>query len=305
MAENERKSAGDSNRITREYFDSILLETRLMGPTVPSTEFRLFGETFATPIMTAALSHLGGTRKEGMAETARGAHAAGAVHWAGMGDGAELEAMIATGARTVKIIKPYEDNDEIFAKIAHAEASGAFAVGMDIDHWFSATGGHDTVLGRAMRPKSPAEIRSFIESTRLPFVVKGVLSERDAAACLEAGAGGIVVSHHHGIMPFSAPPLTVLPGIARLIAGRIPIFVDCGFESGMDAFKALALGATAVSVGRAVMGPLKERGADGVRDKLLEMTGELAGAMARTGAATLDGIDPSALWRDGKRLVRP
>lgn len=305
MTENERRNAGDSNRITREYFDSILLETRLVDSGVPSTEFRLFGETFATPIMTAALSHLGGTREDGMAETARGAYSAGAVHWAGMGDKAELEAMVATGARTIKIVKPYENNDEIFEKIAHAEACGAFAVGMDIDHWFSSTGGYDTVLGHPMRPKSLAELGSFMKSTRLPFIVKGVLSERDAAACLEAGAGGIVVSHHHGIMPYSVPPLMVLPGIARIIAGKIPIFVDCGLESGMDAFKALALGASAVSVGRAVMGPLKERGADGVRDKILEMTGELAGAMARTGASGLSKIDSSALWRDGKRMARP
>jgi isopentenyl diphosphate isomerase/L-lactate dehydrogenase-like FMN-dependent dehydrogenase len=300
----ERARAGDSNRITRDYFDSLLVEMRHIGAVIPSTKLELYGETFDTPIMTAALSHLDGTRKNGMAEMARGAKGANAVHWVGMGTEEELDAVVATGARTVKIIKPHVDNDIIFRKIEHAKKCGAFAVGMDIDHAFDSNGLYDLVLGHAVKSKTFEELKSFIACTDLPFIVKGVLSERDALLCLEAGARGIVVSHHHGIMDFAVPPLMALPLIAKAIAGRIPIFVDCGVESGMDAFKALALGATAVSVGRSLMVPLRESGDEGVTSALIGLTERLAGAMARTCSPDLKHIDPALIWhKDSGRRV--
>jgi len=300
----ERIKMGDSNRITREYFDSLLVEMRHIGAVIPSTKLELFGETFDTPVMTAALSHLEGTRKNGMPEMAKGAKDANAVHWVGMGSKEELEAVTATGARTIKIIKPYSDNDVIFEKIKHAQKCGVLAVGMDLDHTFDSNGHYDVVTGYKQSAKTIDELKSFITSTNLPFVIKGVLSERDAKLCLELGVKGIVVSHHHGIMDYAVPPLMALPGIAKVIAGRIPIFVDCGIESGMDVFKALALGAAAVSVGRHLMTPLKEKGAEGVTDEIISMTQKLAGVMARTASSDLKHIDPEVIWHkdNGKRI---
>jgi 4-hydroxymandelate oxidase len=302
--ERDRARAGDSNRITREYFDSLLVEMRHVGAVIPSTRLELYGESFDTPIMTAALSHLDETRSGGMVAMARGAKNANAVHWVGMGSEAELEAVVATGARTVKVIKPHADDELVFRKIEHAKKCGVLAVGMDLDHAFDANGRYDLVLGHAVASKTFDELKAFINSTDLPFIVKGVLSERDALLCLEAGARGIVVSHHHGIMDFAVPPLMALPGIAKAVAGRMPIFVDCGVESGMDAFKALALGATAVSVGRGLMGPLRESGDEGVTSAIIGMTERLAGAMARTASPDIAHIDPSVIWRkDGGRRV--
>jgi len=77
----------------------------------------------------------------------------------------------------------------------------------------------------------------------LPFIIKGVMSAQDAMKSVEAGAGGIVVSHHHAIMDYSKPPLLVLPEILRVVDGKILVFADCGIGSGMDVFKALAVGA--------------------------------------------------------------
>lgn len=147
-----------------------------------------------------------------------------------------------------------------------------------------------------MRPKSLEEIKEFIRAAEIPFVIKGVLSEQDAYKALEAGAKGIVVSHHHGIMEYAVPPLRILPAISKVIGGEIPIFVDCGIMSGMDAFKALALGATAVCAGRVIMNPLKENGAEGVRDAVLRMTDELKGVMAKTGCYDLEHMDASVIW---------
>lgn len=291
-------NASDANQITREFFDSLLIEMRHIDSVIPSTKLELYGETFDTPVMMAALSHLDNVRKHGMAEMAKGACAANAVNWAGMGDEVGLEEITATGARTIKVIKPYADNDYIFSRIEHAEKCGVLAVGMDLDHSFNAKGQYDNVHGLQMAPKSLTEIKEFVRATKLPFVIKGVLSEQDTYKCLEAGARGIVVSHHHGIMNYAIPPLMILPKIAAIINHRIPIFVDCGVASGMDVFKALALGADAVSAGRIIMGPLGADGAQGVKNLILNMTEELAGAMARTGSKDISHIDSSVIWNN-------
>lgn len=293
----ENNKAGDSNQITREYFDSLLIEMRHIDSVIPSTKLELYEETFDTPIMTAALSHLDNCRPNGMVEMAKGALAANAVMWTGMGEEAELEAITATGARTIKIIKPHSDNNIIFRKIEHAEQCGVMALGMDIDHSFNNKGKQDTVLGLPMSPKTLDEIKSFVRATKLPFIIKGVLSEQDAYKCMEAGVKGIVVSHHHGIQNFAVPPLMILPKILKVIERNIPIFVDCGVSSGMDVFKALALGATAVSVGRVIMNPLADEGANGVQKKIQEMTQELSGAMARTCSGDIMNIDSSLIWK--------
>lgn len=295
MGENKSRP-WDSNEITRQYFDSLLVEMRHIDAVLPSTKLKLYGETFDTPIMMAALSHLDSVRENGMVEMAKGALMANAVNWAGMGDEAEIKDITSTGARTINIIKPYADDDYIIKRLKHAESCGVMAVGMDLDHAFAANGKYDVVLGQQMAPKSLAQIKEFASVTKLPFIIKGVLSEQDAYKALEAGAGGIVVSHHHGIMGYAVPPLMILPKIVKVINDQIPIFVDCGIISGMDVFKALALGATAVSAGRIIFEPLKNSGAKGVRDLIIKMTEELAGVMAKTCSPDINHIDPSVIW---------
>lgn len=284
----------DSDRITRDYFDSLLLETRYVDAVLPTTDFTLFGERFETPVMTAALSHLDGAAPDGMAVYARGAQMSGAVHWVGMGDERELENVVATGARTIKIIKPHADNDVVFRKIAHAVSAGCFAVGMDIDHAFNSDGGYDSVFDLPMKAKSTAELAEFVQAAGVPFVAKGVLSPRDAEKCLKAGCAALVVSHHHGMIQYSIPPLMALPDILSAVGRSIPVFVDCGIESGMDVYKCLALGATAVSVGRHLM-PLLKLGPQAVAARIRKMTLELAGVMARTGVSSLSEMDPAVI----------
>jgi len=292
------KRPWDSNLITRNYFDSLLLEMRHFDAVIPDTSFELFGEKFKTPVMMTALSHLNGCHPDGLEEMAKGMRDAGAVMWSGMGEDEEITRICATGAKTIKIIKPHFSNDEFLREMAVAEAQGCIAVGVDIDHSFNHKGEYDDIGGLCLcSGKTTEELASFVKATKLPFIIKGVLSVQDAKKCLEIGVGGILISHHAGLMNYAVPPLMILPKIAEVIGGKIPIFVDCGVESGMDAYKALALGATAVSVGRVLMSPLTESGAAGVTAKVEEMTAELAGTMARTAAATLKDIDPSVIWR--------
>lgn len=299
---NLRRKPEDSNLLTERYFEKILVETRYLDAVIPDTSVELFGKTFATPVMTAALSHIPGKDGDGMVQMAQGAAEAGALTWVGMTTLEQYGEIAQTGAPLVRIIKPYKDEREIFSRIEQAEEEGAVAVGMDIDHSFNKRGQPDSVLGMPMSPKTTKDIASYCKRTKLPFLLKGVLSAQDAQKCLDAGVGGILVSHHHGIMASAVPALLVLPEIVKTVQGKIPIFVDGSFENGMDVFKALALGADAVCVGRALMPPIQQQGAEGCRQTIQDITDELAAAMARTGSRDIKYIDPSLLWIDGKRL---
>ncbi|MCR5789070.1 MAG: alpha-hydroxy-acid oxidizing protein [Lachnospiraceae bacterium] len=289
---------GNSNRITREYIDSLLIETRYMDSANPDPAFTLYGETFSSPIMTAALSHL----KPRLGEDAplalaNGAKAADTVLWYGMAEEDEIESLSKTGVRMIEIIKPYADRDLIFKKLETAEKLHHLAAGIDIDHPFAEDGSPDDIEGFKMAPLSTAELAEFCKSTKLPLIIKGVLSLRDAERCLAAGAKGLVLSHHNNRIEYAIPPLAVLPEIAELVSGEIPLFVDCEIKTGMDAFKALALGAAGVCIGRPLMGAIRENGADGVRDYLLKANNELKKAMAYTGCYNLKKMDPTVIRR--------
>lgn len=295
----------DPNAINRRYLDSILVEQRLIGSDLPNLETEFLGERFASPVMTPAFSHLpayAGRELTGLEEYSIAAKNCGCANWVGMMENDTFEKIAATGARTVRVIKPYADKDKIFDQIAFAEKMGALGVGMDIDHIFG-KGAYDVVAGEAMAPQSVADLRAYAESTRLPFVVKGVLSAKDAASAAEAGAKAVVVSHHHGRLPSAVPPLMVLPEIAKELAGTgVQIVVDCGMDTGADIFKALALGADAASVGRALLPGLKEKGIEGAQACLKQLADELAMMMSSTGFATVKDIGPSALWINGEHL---
>jgi len=230
---------------------------------------------------------------------AEGAAAAGAVVWSGMGPAEELEAMTATGASVIKIIKPYADRDSIREKIRHAEKCGALAVGIDIDHAFDRRRGYDHIDGMDMYPLSSAELAEFVAGTSLPFVIKGVLSRQDARKCLDVGVQGMVVSHHNGRLDCAVPPLMILPEILEETQGRVPLFVDCSIQTGLDVFKALALGATACSVGRPLMNRMKTEGAQGVREAVEDITRDLAYTMAMTCSKDIGSIDPSVVRTSG------
>ena len=288
---------GNSNRIAREYIDSLRIETRYLDSTNPTLDFTLYGESFASPIMTAALSHLDHFMFSGAAEAlARGARDAGTVLWYGMAENEEIERLSAIGARMIEIIKPYADRDLIYGKIEHAQKLGLLAVGIDIDHPFGDDGGPDVVDGLEMASLRTAELADICKASRLPVIVKGVLSIRDADRSLSAGARGLVLSHHNNRIEYAVPPMALLPEIAAM-AGQTPLFIDCEIRTGMDAFKALALGATGVCIGRPLMTAIRDDRDNGVRDYLLKANRELGKAMAYTGCTDLGRMDPTVIRR--------
>ncbi|MBW7571876.1 alpha-hydroxy acid oxidase [Caproiciproducens faecalis] len=284
-------------RLNREYIDSLAIETRLIDAVEAATEMKLFGGTFSTPVMVAALGGLNGVYPNSMVEIAKGAAAANTVMWVGTGDEAELKAIIGTGAKTIKVVQPYKDTDLIYEKIHQAEKNGAFAVGMDIDYFFGGEIGDSRVMSNILGPRTLNEIKKFVQATKLPFILKGVLSVQDAQKALDIGAGAIVVSNHGGsVLDYAVPPLKALPKIAKIIDKKIPIIVDSGITRGTDVFKALALGATGVLVGRTVVAGLACEGMEGVR-KILEGTNEeLRRTLSLTGCQNINDIEPSLIW---------
>lgn len=289
---------GDSNEITRRYLDSLLIEERLIGSDLPDVSFRFGGKIYETPIMDAAFSHADPWMQDGSVHMAEGFRDAGALNWWGMCTNEEFGRIAATGADTIRIIKPYADEKEIFSRIAFAKEHGAVGVGIDIDHAYSGNGTYDNVLGQEMRPKTVAQLREYVKAAEgLPYVVKGVLSVQDAVRCVEAGASAIQISHHHGILRYAVPPLAILPEIRKAVGSEVLIFVDCGMDSASDVFKALALGADAVSVSRHILDCLKAGSAAGVTAEIRKMTAELKSIMARTGSKDIHSIDPDVIVR--------
>ena len=289
---------GNSNTITRSYMDSLLIETRYIDSTNPTIDYELFGEHFSTPIMTAALSHLDHFLFSGASMAlAKGARDADAVLWYGMADEDEIEALAGTGARMIEIIKPYSDRGLIDQKIRHAEKLGLLAVGIDIDHPFAEDGSPDDVDGYKMTALQTRELAEICASTNLPVIAKGVLSLWDVDRCLISGASGIVLSHHNNRIEFAVPPMAVLPEILELVNGAVPVFVEDEIRSGMDAFKALALGAKGVCIGRPLMSAIKQDPENGVREFFEDVTAQLKKAMAYTGCTDLGKMDPGVIRR--------
>jgi lactate 2-monooxygenase len=150
------------------------------------------------------------------------------------------------------------------------------------------------------RPQLSWEDLPFLrERTKLPLLLKGILHPDDARRALDAGIDGIVVSNHGGRQVDGAiATLDALPGVVEAVDGRAPVLLDSGVRSGADAFKALALGATAVLIGRAYVYGLAIAGEAGVREVLenlraeLDLTLALAGchSLAEVGAETLQGV---------------
>ena len=291
-------SVGNSNNITRNYLDSLLIETRYIDSTNPVSDFELFGENFSSPIMTAALSHLDHFMFQGASESlAKGTRDADAVLWYGMAEDEEIDRLAATGARMIEIIKPYSDRELIYRKIKHAESKKLLAVGIDIDHPFGEDGSPDVVDGYQMTAIRTEELENICRESSLPVIAKGVLSLHDAEKCVKAGISGLLLSHHNNRIEFAIPPLAILPEILEFVDGGVPVFVDDEIRTGMDAFKALALGASGVCIGRPLMTAIKEDPENGVSAYLKKANDELKKAMAYTGCTDLSKMDPSVIHR--------
>ncbi len=192
-----------------------------------------------------------------------------------------------------KTIKPW--NIEIIReKMKQAEGSGAFAVAMDID----AAG---LPFLKNMTPpagrKAVEELRQVAEMAKVPFIAKGIMTARGAIKAVEAGVDAIVVSNHGGRVLDQCPATAeVLPAIVEAVQGKVKIFVDGGIRSGVDVFKALALGADGVLICRPFVTAVYGGGMEGVKTYIEKIGAELADTMAMCGANSLKEITKEMIY---------
>ncbi|MBP6020004.1 MAG: alpha-hydroxy-acid oxidizing protein [Burkholderiaceae bacterium] len=158
--------------------------------------------------------------------------------------------------------------------------------------------GAGPLFGSGLLQSAPSwkDLEWLISLSRMPVLVKGLMTPEDALRARDAGAAGIIVSNHGGRTLDSLPAtIDALPAIAQALNGQLPILLDGGIRRGTDAFKALALGAKAILIGRPYLYGLAAAGAPGVAHVLQILRSELEVCMALTGCPTLADITPEAL----------
>jgi lactate 2-monooxygenase len=151
------------------------------------------------------------------------------------------------------------------------------------------------------RPSLTWDDLAFLRGlTELPILLKGILDPADARAALRHGVDGIVVSNHGGRQVDGAvASIDALPGIVEAVGGEVPVLLDSGLRGGADAFKALALGARAVLIGRPYAYGLGIAGEAGVREVIGNFRAELDLTMGLAGCASIAEITPDRLVQPG------
>jgi isopentenyl diphosphate isomerase/L-lactate dehydrogenase-like FMN-dependent dehydrogenase len=168
---------------------------------------------------------------------------------------------------------------------------------MDIDVFFLEKAWDEVPGPDYLGHKTLDDMRRYRAATKLPFVVKGVLSAHDARLARAIGADGVIVSSHGGeTIDYAMPVLQALPAVrAELV--DLPILVDSGFRRGTDVLKALALGAKGVGIATLLLIACAGGGRDGVRAMMEALYDELGRTMSITGCRSVDAIDASIMHR--------
>ena len=258
----------------------------------------IFGRTFKYPIFAAPIGamklHYGDKYDDLEYNDILVSSCADAGIAAFTGDGTN-PAVMEGAARAIKqkdgngipTVKPWDINT-LKEKLAMIKDAGSFAVAMDID---AAGLPFLKNLTPPAGSKTVEELREIVKEAEVPFIIKGIMTVKGALKAKEAGAAAIVVSNHGGRVLDQCPATAeVLAEIADAVGNDMKILVDGGIRSGVDIFKALALGADAVLIGRPFVTAVYGGGAEGVAAYTAKLAAELEDTMAMCGAHSLSEI---------------
>lgn len=272
----------------------------------PTTNTNFLGMELATPVMAAPIGGVPFNMTSEVTEDDYIEYVLGGCEMAGTlgctGDGVPpfiVNAAVKAMGRHkgIPFVKPWEGK-ELYEKLERVLACKPAAVGMDVD-----AAGLVTLrkMGRPVTPMSHAELSAavdFAHKKGFPFIVKGIMTPRDAMKAVRAGADAIVVSNHGGrILDHCPGAAAVLEGIAKTVSGSVTIIADGAVRTGVDVLKLLALGADACFVGRPVCVAAIGGGIEGVRDYFKEITQELSQAMLLTGVGSIADISSDIIFR--------
>ena len=263
-----------------------------------STDFELFGRSFSAPIFAGPIGAVRMHYSDEYDDRSFNKVLIKACNEAGIaaftGDGMDDDQMV-SGCEAVKeaegrgipTIKPW-NLEMIKKKIELTKEANAFAVAMDID----AAG---LPFLKNFNPpagsKSVEQLREIVELLDVPFIVKGIMTPRAALKAKDAGASAIVVSNHGGRVLDQCPATAeVLEDIVKAVDGSMKIFVDGGIRTGVDVFKALALGADAVIIARPFVSSVYVGAGEAVKELAEKLKHELEDTMAMCGACSLEEI---------------
>ena len=277
------------------------------------TRVNLFDQELPFPILLAPTGAQGLIDPKGDLEVATGAAAAQATLVISSSASIRVEEVAQHGGGPVWF-QLYVQRDRGFTKdlVQRAESSGSRALCVTVD---SPTHGVRDREQRAQSELPNRELPNFtgkdyldptlvwkdigwlLSFAKTPVLLKGVLNADDAETGVKAGIAGIIVSNHGGRNLDTVPATAeALPRIVERVKGRVPIIVDGGIRRGTDILKALALGATAVQIGRPYLYGLAVGGAAGVARVVRILRHELESAMMLSGRPTIASIDRSVLW---------
>ncbi|MCX8023380.1 MAG: alpha-hydroxy-acid oxidizing protein [Syntrophorhabdaceae bacterium] len=267
------------------------------------TSITLWGEKLSFPVLAAPT---GGTTynmglkgkmtdDEYIEAVLGGCIMAGTIGFAadGIGDPVEvfeirLKAVKKYNGKAIVTIKP-RTQEEIMKRIRMIEQSGAIAFAIDID---SAGRAARALPGQTVEPKTLKQLKEIVNSTKLPFILKGIMTVDEAEMALDSGAAGIVVSNHGGrVLDYTPGVAEVLPKIAEKVKGKTIIFADGTVKYGTDVLKLMALGADAVLSGRHLLRGAVGGGKDGVALMLNRMRTELIDSMVLTGTSDIKKVN--------------
>lgn len=288
-----------------QKWQELCVNMDTIGESKPAdTTFQVFGQQFDLPVFAAPVGamtlHYGDKYDDLSYNDILVSACAAAGIAAFTGDGTNpavvegaAKAIAASHGHGVPTIKPW-NLELIQQKMNLVHAADPFAIAMDID----AAG---LPFLKNMQPpagsKTVDELKQISAWAEKPFILKGIMTVAGAKKALEAGASGIVVSNHGGRVLDNCPSTAeVLPAIADAVGGQMTVFVDGGIRTGMDVFKALALGADAVLIGRPFVTMVYGGGAEGVQTYVDKLKAELSDTMAMCGAHSLSEIQRSMIY---------
>ena len=300
--------AGDERTLAwnRQAFDRWVLRPRfLRGVTAADPSRQLFADRLALPVLIAPWAYQRSAHPDGELATARAAARAGTIMCVST-TAVDLLEDIAAASTAPKWWQLYVFADRGFTAemLGRVSSAGYTALVWTIDLNAYGLRHRETRVGYeppislttdelAYDPSISWDDVAWIRehAPGLPLLLKGILTAGDAELAMAAGADGIVVSNHGGRQLDTSPAsLDALPEVIETIGGRIPVLVDGGVRRGTDVVKALALGASAVMIGRPAAWGLAAGGEDGVVDVLRILREELENAMTLCGCATAADI---------------
>lgn len=271
-----------------------------------STEIELFGKSFKYPVFAGPVGavklHYGDkyTDLEYNEILVAGCNDSGIAAFTGDGTDPKVmeeaaKAIKRCGGMGIPTIKPWDMNT-IREKMELAKKSGAFAIAMDID---AAGLPFLQNLNPPAGSKSVEELKEIVKMAEVPFILKGIMTPNAARKALEAGVQGIVVSNHGGRVLDQCPATAqVLPSIVEAVGKDMKILADGGIRTGIDVFKALALGADAVLAARPFVTAVYGGAEEGVEALAEKFGAELIDTMKMCGAFSIEEISPEMIWKE-------